>query len=278
VRPPPAAIMSGASPLAGATMTRFFPIAALAAACTLTACRHPGQAGPSSGPPGHDPVALVGSPDRTEADRALDAGRHPAQLLAFLGLRPGMRVADLAAGTGYTTELLARAVAPGGLVYAQNNQMMLGFALDAWKARLARPAMANVVRVDRELESPMPPEAVGLDAVVMNVFYHDTIWMKTDRAAMNRAILAALRPGGAFVVVDSSARAGRGAADAPTLHRIDEALVREEVQAAGFRLDGEAAFLRNPEDGRDWDSSPRAAAQAGRRGTSDRFVLRFVKP
>jgi predicted methyltransferase len=259
-------------------MTKTLLVASLVAACALAACRHPGQAGPGSGPAAHDPAALVASPDRTEADRALDAGRHPAQLLAFLALRPGMRVAELAAGNGYTTELLARAVAPGGVVYAQNNQVLLGFALDAWKARLARPAMANVVRVDRELESPLPPEATGLDAVVMNVFYHDTIWMKTDRAAMNRAILSALRPGGSFVVIDSSARAGRGAADAPTLHRIDEALVREEVQAAGFRLEAEASFLRNPEDARDWDSSPRAAAAAGKRGTSDRFVLRFVKP
>jgi predicted methyltransferase len=187
-----------------------------------------------------------------------------------------MKVADLGAGGGYTTELLARAVSPGGVVYAQNNRVLLGFALDAWVARLARPAMASVVRVDRELESPLPPEAVGLDLVVMNVIYHDTVWMQTDRAAMNRAILASLRPGGAFVVIDSSARAGTGAADAQTLHRIDESLVREEVQAAGFRLAAEAPFLRNPADARDWNSSPRAAAE--RRGTSDRFVLRFVKP
>jgi predicted methyltransferase len=242
-----------------------------AAALALAACSHAPARAPLA-----DPIAIVAAPDRTEADRALDAGRHPAELLAFLGLRPGMRVAELAAGGGYTTELLARAVAPGGVVYAVNNQVFLGFVGEAWAARLQRPAMAGVVRVDRELDSPLPPEASGLDLVVMFAVYHDTVWLKTDRAAMNRAVLAALRPGGAFVVVDSSARDGAGTADAQTLHRIEEAVVRREVEAAGFRLAGEGAFLRNPADARDWNSSPRAAAE--RRGTSDRFALRFVKP
>jgi predicted methyltransferase len=255
------------------------PLAAsLGAALALAACQHGAHPAAAAPPPANDPAALVSAPDRTDADRALDAGRHPAEFLAFLDLRPGMKVAELAAGNGYTTELLARAVAPGGLVYAQNNKVLLGFGLEGWVTRLARPAMRGVVRVDRELEAPLPPEATGLDAVVMNVFYHDTIWLKTDRAAMNRAILAALRPGGAFVVVDSSARAGTGAADAQSLHRIDEALVRQEVEAAGFRLEAEASFLRNPDDARDWNSSPRAAAEAGKRGTSDRFVLKFVRP
>lgn len=250
--------------------------AILGAALALTACRHSGPAG--APPPANDPVALVAAPDRTEADRALDAGRHPAEFLAFLDLHPGMRVGELAAGGGYTTELLARAVAPGGVVYAENNKTVLGFAKDAWPARLARPVNAAVVRVDRELESPFPPEATGLDLVVMNVFYHDTVWLKTDRAAMNRAVYAALRPGGAYVVVDSSARPGSGTADSETLHRIDEAVVRAEVEAAGFKLAGEGSFLRNPADARDWNASPRAATELGRRGTSDRFALRFVKP
>jgi predicted methyltransferase len=223
-----------------------------------------------------DPATLVAAPDRTEADRALDAGRHPAELLAFLELRPGMRVADLGAGGGYTTELLARAVGPTGRVYGQNSQALLGFAGEAWAARLLRPVNAAVVRVDREFGDPLPPEAARLDLVVMNAVYHDTVWMKTDRAAMNRAVFAALRPGGAFVVIDSSARAGTGVADVQTLHRVDEALVRAEVEAAGFRLAGSGDFLRNPADARDWSSSPRNAGE--RRGTSDRFVLRFARP
>lgn len=249
---------------------------ALALALALSACQH--GASRVERPRAHDPVALVADPDRTEADRALDAGRHPAEFLAFLDLRPGMRVADLGAGGGYTTELLARAVAPGGQVFAQNNKAFLGFVGEAWAARLSRPVMRGVVRVDRELDSPLPPEAAGLDAVVLNVIYHDTVWLEVDRAAMNRAIFAALRPGGAYLIVDSSARPGSGAADARTLHRIDEALVRAEVEAAGFKLAGAAPFLRNPDDARDWNASPPAATAAGRRGTSDRFVLKFVRP
>jgi predicted methyltransferase len=187
-----------------------------------------------------------------------------------------MRVADLGAGGGYTTELLARAVGANGVVYAQNSQAVLGFVGDAWKARLARPVNAHVIRVDREPDSPLPPDARDLDLVVTNAVYHDLVWMKADRAAMNRAVLAALRPGGAYVVIDSSARPGTGAADAQTLHRIDEQLVKDEVTAAGFRLEKEGDFLRHPDDTRDWNVSPRAAGE--RRGTGDRFALRFVKP
>jgi predicted methyltransferase len=224
-----------------------------------------------------DYAALVGAPDRTEADRALDAGRHPVELLTFLRISPGMRVADIGAAGGYTTELLARAVGPSGTVYAQNSKTMLAFVGDAWPRRLARPAMQRVIRVDRELDDPLPPEAKDLDLVVMNAIYHDTIWIGTDRARMNKAILDALAHGGAFVVIDSSAQPGADSTvTAYELHRVGEQLVRDEVLAAGFRLAGESAFLRNPSDARDWNSAPNEAG--ARRGTSDRFALRFVKP
>ncbi|HTT71975.1 MAG TPA: SAM-dependent methyltransferase [Anaeromyxobacteraceae bacterium] len=220
--------------------------------------------------------ALVAAPDRLEADRALDAGRRPAEMLSFLAVRPGGRVAELGAGAGYTTELLARAVAPDGVVYAQNSAFLLGLVNEPWTKRLARPSMRDVVRLDREFDDPLPPEAKGLDLVVMNAVYHDTVWMKVDRARMNRAVFEALASGGAFVVIDSSARPGSGLSDVATLHRIDEAAVREEVERAGFRLVATGSFLRNPADARDWNSSPRAAGE--RRGTSDRFALKFVKP
>jgi predicted methyltransferase len=226
--------------------------------------------------PPFDPAAIVAAPDRTAADRALDAGRKPAELLAFYGVRPGMRVAELSAADGYTAELLARAVAPGGVVYAQNSRTMIQILGKDWARRLERPAMRGVVRLDRELSDPFPPEVRGLDLVVFHAGYHDMLWLGLDRAPLNRAVFAALRPGGAYVVVDSSAVPGSGRDEAYDLHRVDEALVRREVEAAGFKLAATADFLRHPEDTRDWNIAPNEAK--ARRGTSDRFILRFVRP
>jgi predicted methyltransferase len=220
--------------------------------------------------------AIVDAGDRSEADKKLDAGRHPGELLAFLDLKPGMRVADLAAGGGYTTELLARAVGAKGKVWGQNNAFIMKFADKPWAERLARPAMANVVRVDREFDAPLPPEAKNLDAVVSVLFYHDTVWMGADRDKMNKAVFDALKRGGEYVIVDHSAAPGHGTADVKTLHRISELSVIHEVERAGFHHVGTADFLRNPADDRDWSDSPREAGE--RRGTSDRFVLKFVKP
>jgi len=199
--------------------------------------------------------------------------------LDFLELKPGMKVADIMAGSGYTTELLARAVGPKGVVYGHNNAFVLErYAEKGWNERLSREVMSGVVRVVRELDDPLPPEASDLDAVVLVLFYHDSVWMKADRAAMNRGIFAALRPGGAYIVVDHSGREGTGVSEAQSLHRIEESTLRAEVEAVGFELAAEADFLRNAEDSRDWNAGPRAAAEAGRRGESDRFVLKFVKP
>ncbi|HZR83005.1 MAG TPA: SAM-dependent methyltransferase [Candidatus Binatia bacterium] len=256
-------------------------VALIACAAALTAARAqsapPSAAASPSGSASAAIAAAVAASDRSDADRALDAGRKPAEMLAFAGIAPGMKVADLGAGGGYTTELLARAVGPTGRVYSQNSSLIRErFAEKPWTERLAKPALANVVRVEREFDDPLPPDARDLDAVILVLFYHDTYWMEVDRAAMNRAIFRALRPGGVYLVVDHSAAAGSGARDVKTLHRVEESLVRSEIESAGFRLDGEADFLRNPEDARDWNDSPSAAGD--RRGTSDRFVLRFVKP
>jgi predicted methyltransferase len=219
----------------------------------------------------------VDAADRSAADRELDAGRRPDRMLAFLGIRPGMRVAELGAGGGYTAELLARAVGPSGRVYGHNTPGILErFAEAPWSARLAKPVMQNVVRLDRSFDDPFPGDVVGLDAVLLVLFYHDTVWLKVDREKMNRAVYQALAPGGIYGIVDHSAKAGTGLADAETLHRIDESVVRREVESAGFRLVGEGGFLRNPQDPRDWNASPRVAGE--QRGTSDRFVLKFVKP
>ncbi len=246
------------------------PVVPIASAPAL-----PASAATQPGPP--DVRAVVDAPDRSDDDRKLDAGRHPGEMLAFFGIAPGMKVAELIAGGGYTTEILARAVGPVGVVYGQNSKFILDrFAEKPWTARLAKPVMKNVVRVDRELEDPLPPEAKNLDAVFMVLFYHDTVWQKTDREKMNHAVFQALKPGGVFAIIDHSGRPGTGVSEAQTLHRIEEKVVREELEKAGFKLGGEAAFLRNPADARDWNDSPREAAE--KRGTSDRFVLRFVKP
>jgi len=220
--------------------------------------------------------AIVDAPDRTPEDRSLDPGRRPAELLTFLGVRPGMRVGELVVGAGYTAELLARAVSPGGIVYAENPRIVLASSEAPWARRLASPAARNIVRVDRELEDPFPPEARELDLVVLNLVYHDVVWLGVDRRRMNAAILASLRGGGRYVVIDHSAVPGSGTTVAQTLHRIDEAVVRSEVQGAGFVLEGGDSFLRNPSDTRDWNDSPQSSA--ARRGTSDRFALVFRKP
>jgi predicted methyltransferase len=219
----------------------------------------------------------VDAPDRSEADRLLDGGRQPDKTLAFFGLQPGMKVAELAAGGGYTSELLARVVGPTGVVYGHNTPFILQrFAEQPWTERLTKPVMANVKRLDREFDDPFPDDVTNLDAVLIILFYHDTVWQGVDRDKMNKAIFAALKPGGVYGIVDHRARAGDGSTVTKSLHRIEEEIVRKEIQRAGFRFAAEADFLANPNDSKDWNASPSAAAD--RRGTSDRFVLKFVKP
>jgi predicted methyltransferase len=243
----------------------------------------PVQKGPEAvRPPAvHLPVSpaaqkIVDAPDRDPEDKKLDAGRHPGELLTFLGLKPGQHVAELGAGSGYTTELLARAVGPNGKVWAQNNALFDKFVEKPWGERLKKPVMKNVVRVDREFDAPLPADAKNLDAVVFVLVYHDTVWLGADRDKMNKAVFAALRPGGEYVIVDHSGPEGSGAQDVKTTHRIDELFVLRDVERAGFHLAGFGDFLRNPADTRDWNDAPREAGE--RRGTSDRFVLRFTRP
>jgi predicted methyltransferase len=219
---------------------------------------------------------VVAAADRSDADRQLDAGRKPAELLAFFQVAPGMRVLDLAAGGGYTTELLARSVGDTGIVYGENPKFVLGFAEKTWSERLQKPVMKHVVRVDAELDAPWPAEVKDLDLVTLVLFYHDAVWQGTDRAKMNANIFAALKPGGTLGIVDHSAKPGEGLTVVQSLHRIDESVVKDELGKAGFVLDAEADFLREPSDTRDWSASPKAAGE--RRGHSDRFVLRFKKP
>jgi predicted methyltransferase len=190
-------------------------------------------------------------------------------MLSFAGVRPGMVVLDVSAGGGYTTELLARAVGPTGRVYAQTPRPPSANLA----ARLQKPAAANVVSVVRSFDDPVPVDvaAGGLDLVTLMFNYHDLGAMGVDRARMNAALFAALKRGGTFVVADHAGRAGTGISESNTLHRVEEALVRREVEAAGFRLAADASFLRNPADPRDREEPVPPM-------TKDEFVLKFVKP
>ena len=221
--------------------------------------------------------AIVAAADRTDRDRALDKHRKPVELLVFAGIAPGMHVADLGAGTGYTTELVARAVGANGHVIAQDSPNWDGPGLrNAWQARLARPALANTTHLLRDWNDPLPADAHDLDVVMFVIAYHDIIAEHGDPMKLDAAVFAALKPGGAFVVIDSSAKPGTGTSACDPLHRIDEQVVRDQVTRAGFELAGEASFYRDPTDPRDWNSDP--SAKDPRAYTQDRFVLKFVKP
>jgi predicted methyltransferase len=219
-----------------------------------------------------DPAAIVAAPDRTEKDKEADARRHPLELLQFLKIRPGSRVADLGAGGGYTTELLVRAVGPEGVVYAQNNKMTLEkYVKDAWPERLQREINHKVVRMDREYEDPFAPEAKDLDLVTLMFSYHDVIAQGGDRAKLNAAVFAALKPGGRYVIADHRAADGSGLAAADSVHRIEPSIVQKEVEAAGFKLAETADFLKDPKD-----ELKEPSYKVG--FNTDRFLLAFVKP
>ena len=216
----------------------------------------------------------INSPERPAADKALDAGRKPDQILAFYGIKPGMKVADIFAGGGYMTELYSRIVGPKGTVYSQNIPFPEQFKKigDQWDERLKKPALKNVVKVSKPFDAPdllpVPPDS--LDAVIIHLNYHDIVGFKMNTETLNAAVFKALKPGGIYGIVDHSAPPGTGATDATTLHRIDEDYLIKDVEKAGFRLYGASSALRHPEDDRTW-------LVFKHRGETDRFMLKFVK-
>ena len=214
---------------------------------------------------------MVAAPDRSDADRETDKRRDPVKLLAFTGVRPGMKVLDMGAGGGYSTELMARAVGPSGMVYGQNAPDLGGRAKERIAARLQTPAMKNVVMLSRPFDDPVPADVSGLDLITFFFYYHDTTYLPVDRAEMNRKLFAALKPGGVLVIADHSARPGEGTSVAKTIHRIEESTLRREVEAAGFKLVGEGDFFRHPEDTRDFSVNRPT-------GPVDEFVLKYQKP
>lgn len=218
-----------------------------------------------------DYAAIIAAPDRSDADRNIDKRRDPTRLLAFTGARPGMTVLDMGAGGGYSTEIMARSVAPNGKVYAQNSPSFGGGAKERYDGRANSPAMKSVTLLLRPFDDPVPPEVTNLDLITFFFAYHDVSYMQVDRAAMNKKLFAALKPGGILVIADHSAAAGAGISVGKSLHRIEEALLRQEIGAAGFKLVAEADFLRRPADPRDFNVNRPT-------GPVDEFVLKFQRP
>src|SRR5215471_13989625 len=218
-----------------------------------------------------DYAALMAAPDRSDADRQADKRRDPLPFLAFAGLRPGMKVLDMGAGAGYSTELAARVIGPTGTVYGQNPPDNFERARNAFAARATTPAMKNSVALVRPHDDPLPAEMHDLDMITYLFFYHDTTYLNVDRAEMNRKLFAALKPGGVLVIADHSAKDGSDPSVGKTLHRIDEGMLRRVVVAAGFKFAAEGNFSRRTEDMRDF-STHRPS------GPVDNFVLKFEKP
>lgn len=221
-------------------------------------------------------AAALADKGRPAEDAARDAARKPGELLAFSGaVKPGARVADFIIGGGYFTRILAVAVGPKGQVYAYQPAEFIRFQA-SYGAKLKEVAAAygNVTALDAGFAGLELPE--GLDLVMTVQNYHD-LHLKpfgADNAAkVNATIFKALKPGGVYLVVDHAALAGSGLAAPDTLHRIDEAVVKQEVEAAGFKLAAESPLLRDPAD-------PHTANvyDPAIRGKTDQFVLKFVKP
>ncbi|MGE0743087.1 MAG: class I SAM-dependent methyltransferase [Hyphomonadaceae bacterium] len=254
---------------------------AAAAALSLAAC---GQASapeaPSAAPAeiaadAAHIVAALNDTRRPQEDRDRDAARHPAETLAFARIEPGDRVADIFPGGGYWTRLFAVAVGDEGRVYPTIRP-------DGIAGEYETPVLAVAAQYANAVMARSPYDAITypepLDVVFTAQNYHDmglTAYGLGDRAAMNRAAFAALKPGGLYIVIDHSAVDGAAVeTDAETaLHRIDQATVRAEVEAAGFVFDGESEILRNPADARTTNVFDPAI-----RGHTDQFVLRFRKP
>lgn len=221
----------------------------------------------------------VEAADRDAEEQARDENRRPGEVLAFWGIGTGMRVADLSSGAGYYTDILCRLVGSEGQVIAHNVPFVIQrfsntFAEGGpWDQRFAQPHWSNATKLISDLDDP---QLMGdLDAAIMVLFYHDTYWQKTNREKMNRAIFAALKPGGVYGIVDHSAEAGSGERDCETLHRVDEELVKKEILAAGFQLAATSDLLRHEEDTRDYNVFRDFQTN---RDHTDRFVLKFVKP
>lgn len=231
---------------------------------------------------GANPAAMytdaVAKPDRSAADRERDARERPAEVLAFAGFKPGMTVADVFGAGGYYSELVANVVGASGKVLLVNNGPYVAYAGDDMKKRFEKGRLPNVERSVVETCDLLLGENT-LDAAMIVMSYHDLYhadpkggWPPIDAASFLRQIHRAVKPGGAFLIVDHSAKMNSGKSAAQDLHRIDEAFAEKDIASYGFVLESTYDGLRNPADDRGvLVFDPKV------RGKTDRFVHLYRK-
>jgi predicted methyltransferase len=237
-----------------------------------------GLAAPLAAAPAYIEKAVSDSA-RPATDTARDAARKPAEMLVFAGVKPGQAVVDLLPGGGYFTRVFAKAVGPKGRVYAYfGNQYderlkSQGKDPDNQFADLKR-TYPNLGVLHGPLADFATPEPVDLVWTSLN--YHDLHnkgYGGMDLVTFNKAIFKSLKPGGIYVVIDHRAAKGAGPAVTSSLHRMDEDIAKQEVEAAGFKLVAEGHALDNPSDDRS-----KKVFEAGEHDHTDQFMLKFQKP
>lgn len=209
---------------------------------------------------------------RPKEQRALDSVRKPAEVLAFSGVKSGDRVAEYLPGGGYYTRLLSDMVGPKGKVFALETTRWGKDNIAATQAVLKEPGRGNVVLDLAPLGNFSLPEKVDIFWTSLN--YHDLHVAKyatVDMAAFNRHVFDSLKPGGIYFIIDHQAKAGSGANDSATLHRIEKDAVVREVTAAGFKLDGTSGLLSNAED-------DHTKPVFDLHFKTDQFILKFRRP
>jgi predicted methyltransferase len=221
-------------------------------------------------------AGAVANADRPDEDRQRDANRKPAEVLTFVGIKGGEKIVDFIPGTGYFSRILAKATGPNGHVYGFYPSELANFIKRPLPPNGAAPdpKFANFTALVAPVNEFTAPEPLDLVWISLNYHdLHDPFFAPADLEKINKAVFAALKPGGIYVVIDHSAEAGSGLRDTNTLHRIDEASVKSEVAAAGFKLQGESDLLHNADDPRTGQVFAPTI-----RGKTDQFILKFTKP